>query len=139
MTAQSGRSDKGAIRMKIRVLIGAWLFAMASGAAYALGLGEILVKSRLNQPLDAEIVVREAVPGEAEQLVAKLASQDDFARIGLERARMPVMLRFETAQNDRGQTIIKVTSDEPVREPFLTLLVEANWSGGRLLREYGVL
>src|SRR5690606_32335970 len=35
--------------------------------------------------------------------------------------------------------VIRITSSEPVREPFLTLLVEANWSGGRLLREYGVL
>lgn len=125
--------------MKIRVLLGACLLAVLSSAAFALGLGEILVKSKLNQPLDAEIVVREASPGEAEQLVAKLASQEDFARLGLERARMPVMVRFDTAKNDRGQTIIRVRSDEPVREPFLTLLVEANWSGGRLLREYGLL
>lgn len=110
-----------------------------SSAAYALGLGEILVKSKLNQPLDAEILVREATPGEAEQLVAKLASQEDFARLGLERARMPVLVRFDTAKNERGQTVIRVRSDEPVREPFLTLLVEANWTGGRLLREYGLL
>lgn len=125
--------------MKIRVLLGACLLAALSSAAFALGLGEILVKSKLNQPLDAEIVVREATPGEAEQLVAKLASQEDFARLGLERARMPVVVRFDTAKNDRGQTVIRVRSDEPVREPFLTLLVEANWSGGRLLREYGLL
>lgn len=125
--------------MKIRVLLGACLLAALSSAAFGLGLGEILVKSKLNQPLDAEILVREATPGEAEQLVAKLASQEDFARLGLERARMPVLVRFDTATNERGQTIIRVRSDEPVREPFLTLLVEANWSGGRLLREYGLL
>jgi pilus assembly protein FimV len=125
--------------MKIRVLIGAWLLAMASAPVHPLGLGEILVNSRLNQPLDAEILVRENAPGEAERLVAKLAAQEDYARVGLERARLPVLLRFETGKNARGQTVIRVRSDEPVREPFLTLLVEANWSGGRLLREYGVL
>lgn len=125
--------------MKIRVLIGAWLLAVASAPVHPLGLGEILVNSRLNQPLDAEILVRENAPGEAEQLVAKLAAQEDYARVGLERARLPVLVRFETGTNARGQTVIRVRSDEPVREPFLTLLVEANWSGGRLLREYGVL
>lgn len=125
--------------MKIRVLLAAGLMVLLSGAAWALGLGEIVVNSRLNQPLNAEIAVREAFPGEAEQLVARLASPEDFARVGLERARMPVTPRFETARNDRGQTVIRIRSDEPVREPFLTLLVEANWSGGRLLREYGVL
>lgn len=125
--------------MKIRVLIGACLLAAVSSAAYALGLGEILVKSKLNQPLEAEIVVRESAPGEAEQLTARLATPEDHARVGLERARVPVMLRFDTSKNERGETIIRVRSDEPVREPFLTLLVEANWAGGRLLREYGIL
>ncbi|MBX3726361.1 MAG: hypothetical protein KF823_10650 [Xanthomonadales bacterium] len=125
--------------MKIRVLLAASLMALLSGAAWALGLGEIVVNSRLNQPLSAEILVREAFPGEAEQLVARLASQEDFARVGLERARMPVTPRFEVGRNQRGQTVIRIRSDEPVREPFLTLLVEASWSGGRLLREYGVL
>ncbi|MDZ3824427.1 MAG: fimbrial protein FimV, partial [Pseudoxanthomonas sp.] len=125
--------------MKIRVLLAASLMVLLSGAAWALGLGEIVVNSRLNQPLSAEIVVREAFPGEAEQLVARLASQEDFARVGLERARMPVTPRFETGRNERGQTVIRIRSDEPVREPFLTLLVEASWGGGRLLREYGIL
>lgn len=46
--------------MKIRVLLAASLMVLLSGAAWALGLGEIVVNSRLNQPLSAEIVVREA-------------------------------------------------------------------------------
>ncbi len=125
--------------MKIRVLIAAWLLTVASGAAHALGLGEILVQSRLNQPLEAEILVREAFPGEAEGMTARLATMEDFTRVGLDRARVPALLRFEVVQNDRGQTVIQVRSDDPIREPFLTLLVEASWGGGRLLREYGIL
>jgi pilus assembly protein FimV len=35
--------------------------------------------------------------------------------------------------------VLRVTSPRPVTEPFVTLLVEANWPRGRLLREYTVL
>ena len=38
-----------------------------------------------------------------------------------------------------GQVSIKVTSNRSVTEPFVTLLVEASWGRGRLLREYTVL
>ena len=43
------------------------------------------------------------------------------------------------ASNARGEPVIKVTSSEAVREPFLGILLEANWPKGRLLREYTVL
>ena len=38
-----------------------------------------------------------------------------------------------------GRDVLRVTSPRPVTEPFVTLLVEANWPRGRLLREYTVL
>ena len=47
---------------------------LASGAALALGLGEIRVKSQPGQPLLAEIPIISNEPGELEQLQAKAAS-----------------------------------------------------------------
>ncbi len=125
--------------MKIRSLLGTCLLLATASVVQALGLGEIQVKSRLNQPLEAEIVVREAFPGEAEHLTVRLASAEDFARIGLERSWIPSILNFETVADDRGRKVIRITSQDPIREPNLSLLIDANWSGGRLLREYGVL
>lgn len=125
--------------MKIRYLLVTCLLVLASGAAQGLGLGEIQVNSRLNQPLDARITIQEAFPGEADQLTIQTASADDFARVGLERTRLPVTLRFEIEEGAAGTKVVKVTSVDPVREPYLGVLLEANWSGGRLLREYGVL
>lgn len=115
--------------------------ALALGAtdAFALGLGSIQVRSGLNQPLVAEIPVIQGTPGEAEGLIVQLASADDFDRVGLNRSNIGVPLEFSLGKNARGETVIRVTSREIVREPFLNLLLEANWPKGRLLREYAVL
>ena len=115
--------------------------ALALGAtdAFALGLGPIQVRSGLNQPLVAEIPVIQGTPGEAEGLIVQLASADDFDRVGLNRASIGVPIEFSLAKNARGEPVIRITSSDIVREPFLGFLVEANWPKGRLLREYTVL
>lgn len=108
--------------------------------AMALGLGSIQVKSRLNQPLEAEIPVIQSNPGEAEGLIVQLASAEDFERVGLDRARSTaVPLEFKLVRNAQGQTVIRVTTVDVVRDPFVDFLIEANWTNGRLLREYTVL
>jgi pilus assembly protein FimV len=112
--------------------------ALGGTNALALGLGPVQVKSRLNQPLDAEIPVIEGSAAEAAGLLVNLAGDDDFARVGLDRSRLHVPLEFTVVKGAHG-TVIKVTSKEPVRDSYLDFLVEANWPKGRLLREYTVL
>jgi pilus assembly protein FimV len=113
--------------------------ALSGTDALALGLGTIHVNSKLNQPLDAEIPILQGTAGEAEGLLVQLAAAEDFDRVGLNRARLTVPLEFSLVKGTHGDLSIKVTSKEPVREPFLDFLVEANWPKGRLLREYTVL
>src|SRR5690606_6649849 len=113
--------------------------ALAGTNAMALGLGPVQVKSRLNEPLRAEIPVIEGTAGEAEGLLVSLASAEDFERIGVSRSRLNVPLEFSVSRGSNGQTVIKVTSKDPVHDTFLDFLVEANWPKGRLLREYTVL
>ncbi|PIV32689.1 MAG: hypothetical protein COS34_11780 [Lysobacterales bacterium CG02_land_8_20_14_3_00_62_12] len=113
--------------------------ALGSSAASALGLGGIVVTSDLNQPLRAEIPVITSRAGEAEGLRAKLAAAEEFTRVGLSISSVAVPITFDVTQNARGETVIQVSSDQPVREPFLTFLVEVNWANGRILREYSVL
>ncbi|GAA0720831.1 FimV/HubP family polar landmark protein [Dokdonella soli] len=113
--------------------------ALGGTNALALGLGPVHVKSKLNQPLDAEIPVIQGTAGEAEGLLVNLAGAEDFERIGLNRSRLGVPLEFAVVKGAQGDLVIKVTSKEAVREPYLDFLVEANWPKGRLLREYTVL
>jgi pilus assembly protein FimV len=113
--------------------------ALSGTDALALGLGTIHVNSKLNQPLDAEIPVLQEGAGEAEGLVVQLAGAEDFDRVGLSRSRLSVPLEFSLVKGSHGDLVVKVTSKEVVREPFIDFLVEANWPKGRLLREYTVL
>lgn len=113
--------------------------ALATGQAFALGLGPIQVRSGLNQPLVAEIPVLADSAAEANDLHVDLASAEDFQRVGLSRGRVSVPLEFSIGSNGRGQTVIKVTTKDIVREPFLDFLIEVNWSKGKLMREYTVL
>lgn len=112
--------------------------ALGGTNAMALGLGPVQVKSKLNQPLDAEIPVIQGTAGEAEGLLVSLAAAEDFDRIGISRSRLNVPLEFKVVQGASGP-VIKVTSKDPVRDAYLDFLIEANWPKGRLLREYTVL
>jgi len=125
---------KGPIKSVLSVAL-----AMATSQVFALGLGPIQIKSGLNQPLLAEIPVVADTAAEVEDLRVGLASAEDFQRVGLSRARVTVPIEFSVASNGRGQKVIRLTTKEVVREPFLDFLIEASWSKGKLLREYSVL
>ncbi len=114
--------------------------ALASGSAAALGLGQIELKSRLGQPLVAEIPIISTDPAELEQLRAGLPSPETFARIGLQLPDEFVStLQFTPGVDAAGRPVIRVTSQAPVTDPLLTFLVEVDWGQGRLVREYSAL
>jgi len=112
---------------------------MSPAAAMALGLGEIRMNSALNQPFDAEIELVAATPEDLAALRASLASNETFARYGLDRPSYLSNFTFRVDAGAGGSDVIRISSPGPVTEPFVTLLVEATWPRGRLLREYTVL
>ena len=114
-----------------------WLLA---APAFALGLGQIVVKSQPGQPLVAEIPIVSSEPGELEGLQVRLASPDTFRRVGLQPPQGIVSdLQFEPALDERGQPVVRVTSRQPVQQAELSFLVEVDWGQGRLVREYSAL
>lgn len=119
-------------------LVTAMLAAFAN-QAYAMGLGEIRLNSVLNQPLNAEIELLSATPGDLAELRVALASPEAYGRAGVERAFFHTKLRFSVVSRPDGSAVIKVTSRDAVREPYLDFLVEATWGSGQVLREYTVL
>ena len=117
----------------------AMLGALATGNVAALGLGEIDLKSSLNQPLNAEINLLSATRSELDELKVSIASPKAFANAGIERPLFLTKFSFNVKTNAEGQPVVQVTSRDVVREPFLDFLLELSWSKGRLLREYTVL
>lgn len=111
-----------------------------AGNALALGLGQIEVKSRINQPLLAEIPIVSTTPGELQALQARLASPDTFRRVGLEPPQgIAADLRFSLGNDARGRPVIRVTTTAPVNQAVLNFLIEVDWGQGRLVREYSAL
>jgi len=109
------------------------------GQLLSLGLGEIEVDSALNQPLNAQINLISARAEELEEMRVELAPANVFDRVGVPRPFFLTQLKFKPVSLPGGGMAIRVTSKDPVREPFLTFLVEVTWPQGRLLREYTVL
>ncbi len=116
------------------------VLALLAVPAWALGLGQLKVKSAPGQPLVAEIPIISNDPSELENLQARLASPETFSRVGLQPPNSEVQgLQFSVALDGRGNPVIRVTSAAPLRQPQLTFLLEVDWGDGRLVREYSAL
>lgn len=117
-------------------LIAATLAAMPFGAN-AAGLGRISVLSALGQPLRAEIELT-ATADELSSMTAAVAAPTAFKDAGIAYASALRDVRMSVER--RGQrSILKLSSLRPINDPFVDVLVELNWSAGRLLREYTFL
>ncbi|WGL17840.1 hypothetical protein PVT68_05975 [Microbulbifer bruguierae] len=112
--------------------------ALGGNAALALGLGEVKLNSTLNQPLNAEIKLLQTRGLGENEIKVRLASTEDFERAGVDRSYLLDELRF-TVDYSSGQPVVRISSRNPIREPFLNFLVETRWPSGRLLREYTLL
>jgi len=119
--------------------LGVLSLILAPGAALSLGLGDIRLNSYLNQPINAEISLTVASRGELDSLRVELASREAFQRHGLDRPEYFDDLRFQVRSTGATTAVVQVSSTRPIAEPFMTFLVEARWTGGRILREYTVL
>lgn len=113
--------------------------AFFSSMAAALGLGEIKLHSALNQPLDAEIQLLHVRGLTDNEVIIGIATPEEFTRAGVERNFFVTDLDFDLDLNAAQGPIVRVTSSEPVREPFLNFVVSARWPSGKLLREYTLL
>jgi pilus assembly protein FimV len=107
--------------------------------SWALGLGEIHLESALNEPLRAEIDLVAATPEELTALRATLAGRDSFSRYGIDRPQFLNTLTFKVGKSKDNRDVLLVSSTDSIPEPFVTFLVEVNWSRGRLMREYTLL
>jgi len=110
-----------------------------ASAVSALGLGDIGVESKLNERFVAEVPLINSQDLGAGQIIAGLATADEFARADVERSHWLSDLSFRVRLDDSGDHVLEVTTDEALREPYLNFLLEVRWPNGRMLREYTVL
>ncbi|WP_304529048.1 MULTISPECIES: FimV/HubP family polar landmark protein [unclassified Duganella] len=111
---------------------------LMAATAHAAGLGKLTVLSALGQPLRAEIELTAVTPEEASALVAKLAPPEAYRSANIDFNPALMSLRFDVEQRN-GRQIIKVSSSQTINEPFVDMLLELSWTGGRMVREYTFL
>ncbi len=106
--------------------------------AYATGLGKLTVLSSLGQPLRAEIELTSPNKEEISSLVPKVASIEAFRQANIEFNPALLSLRFAVEPRGSGY-VIRVSSTQPMNEPWIDFLLEMNASSGKLVREYTAL
>lgn len=116
----------------LRTLLGVGV--LLPGVAQAVGLGELQVLSAPGEPFRAEIPIRSLTPQEAGDVRVSLASGSAFAMIHLPVAQGLEHWHFQVRTD--GHPAVLITSPVPLPTPTLSFLVQLDWSGGRIVREY---
>lgn len=131
--------DRYLIDMKLRLQALLMLVVfLLPGSAFALGVGQLQLESALNERFEARIPLLSATAEELSTLRVGLASPEMFSRAGLDRTAELGKLNFKLIETETTE-YIHITSQEAIREPFLSFLLELSWANGRLYREYTVL
>ena len=110
-----------------------WLLPLVG---WTLSLGDIELRSGLNQPLEADIFIIAATPDEISNLQVTLAPPETFELYGLTRPDFLSQLQFQVTKDILGQEVIRVLSEDDITSPSMTIILDVTWPGGQLLSEY---
>ena len=121
-------------------LLQLWMLFMAVVSnADALMLGDIQVNSRLGQPFSARVAFIDITGVDPLQLKLQLASVEEYKKLDLQ---YPVGNRFRfQVVNMQGALVpfIRISTQYPVNDPFIDLLLEVSAASGKVVKSYTVL
>lgn len=104
------------------------------GAAQALGLGNLIVLSGAGEPFQAEIPIVSAHAGEIAEMNAGLADPAAYAMIHLPEAASSRDWKFSLRTGEKPAIVIQ--SPAPLPSGNTPFLVQLDWAGGQIVREY---
>jgi pilus assembly protein FimV len=109
------------------------------GAAQALTLGRIEVQSAQGEALRAEIDLLDITAEEAASLRVRLAPEEMFSSAGL--ALNPALsgMQVSLEKRENGRLYLRLSTPDRVTDAFVDVILEVQWSSGRLLRDYALL
>ena len=107
--------------------------------AHALALGRVTVLSALGEPLKADVDVAEISADEASSLTVNIAPAAAFRAAGVDYNTALTGARVSLQQRADGSRYLRISGERSVNEPYLDLILEANWASGRLTRDYTLL
>lgn len=133
------RGGRFGLRLSTLACSAALVAGLQVSEAWALALGRATVQSGLGEPLRAEIDVPSITAEEAASLSLRIGGAEAFRAAGMDMNAMLSDVQFNVVRRADGRTTIRLQSSRPVTEPFLDLIVEAEWAAGRLVRGYTML
>jgi pilus assembly protein FimV len=131
--------EKPQWRATALAIAAAAFLALPASDAYALALGRVTVQSALGEPLRADIDVPDINAEEVSSLRAALASPDAFKAAGFDYNSALQNITITLMKRPDGRYFLQLTTRSPVNDPFIDLIIEANWSSGRIVRDYTML
>lgn len=106
---------------------------------FALGLGNMKVKSALDQPFKAEIKLLDAASVDITSIKVHMADPANAEEVGVEPVAAWNFLRFKIDKNSKGRWVVNISSQEPIVDPYLEIVVDLVWPSGQLFKAYTVL
>lgn len=133
------RGGRFGLRLSTLACAAALVAGLHAPDAWALALGRATVQSALGEPLRAEIDVPSITADEASSLSLRIGGAEAFRAAGMDMNALLSDVQFNVVRRADGRTTIRLQSSRPVTEPFLDLIVEAEWAAGRMVRGYTML
>ena len=119
--------------------IGAGVLLAWSLPSHALTLGKFQVQSAIGEPLRAEVEITQFTPDELRGLQAQLASPASFRQAGMEYNAALIGMVAKIENRHDGRPVIVLSGRNPVQDSFIDLILEAQWSAGRAVKNYAML
>ena len=103
---------------RISILAAGVLSVAMNRDGWALGLGELSLRSYLNEPFRAEVALLDSDAFDDSDLLVGLASEVEFERLGISRDFFLTRINFQVESDEMGRRVV-LTTDAPLREPYL--------------------
>lgn len=132
-------NHRGRWRMGALASAAALLSGLTGFEAQAVALGRITVQSALGESLRAEIDISDLSPEEASSLRIGVAGAEAFKSAGLEYSAAAAGLDVKLQKRANGRSYLRLSSNRAVTDPFVDLVLEAQWASGRMTRDYTML
>lgn len=111
---------------------------LLSSLTQALGLSEPKLNSKLGEPLRMEIALINTGALGTEQLIVGPADYQQYEKFDISYQSIYHSLKYSVLKRD-DKLLVEITSRQPVKEPYLDILLKLKWPDGELLKQVTVL
>ena len=113
--------------------------ALAPLSAWSLTLGGMRVQSALGEPLRAQMSLGALTPEELDSVNAGFAPAAIYQAAGITANPVLNDVRINIDKSNPSNVVVNLSSNSPMSEPFLDMLLEIKWASGKLVRDYTLL